>query len=249
MNSNHICVFDFETGSTDPRKTQPIQFAAIMIDGRKLEIIPDSIFTSYIKPIEESKCEEYGLDPVGEDALKVNKITPEQLLLAPPINVVWPEFINYLNQYNSKKTKWTAPCRAGFNINRFDNLIIERICGGNKQFSECKKEPYKLGPWDDKRNESTLFDPRWIIDLRDIVAYWMENNADIENINFDALRDFFGISKLGAHNAVGDVTSIGLLLIRFLKLSRRTRINFKSGFEEENKILEQILAERNNAKN
>lgn len=245
MNSNNICVFDFETGSTDPRKTQPLQLAAIMIDGRKLEIIPNSIFASYIKPIEESKCEEYGLDSVEEGALKVNKITLEQLSVAPPIDVVWPEFINYVNQYNTKKNKWTAPCRAGFNIDRFDNVIIERICGGNKQFNiECKKEPYKLGPWDDKRNESTLFDPRWIIDLRDIVAYWMENNPDIENINFDALRDFFGISKLGAHNAVGDVVITALLLIRFLKLSRRTRINFKSGFEEENKILEQILSER-----
>ena len=41
MPSAHdIIVFDFETGSRDPQKTQPTQIAAVAIHGRKLTVQP-----------------------------------------------------------------------------------------------------------------------------------------------------------------------------------------------------------------
>jgi DNA polymerase III epsilon subunit-like protein len=43
-NFQKICVFDLETDGTNPDKCSPVQIAAIMVDPRKLEIVPDSEF-------------------------------------------------------------------------------------------------------------------------------------------------------------------------------------------------------------
>ena len=51
MNYMDIIVFDFETGSRDPLKTQPIQIAAVAIHGRKLTVQPEGYFESLIKPL------------------------------------------------------------------------------------------------------------------------------------------------------------------------------------------------------
>jgi DNA polymerase III epsilon subunit-like protein len=245
MNYNNIIVMDYETTSRFPRKTQPIQLAAVAIDGRKLEIIPDSIFQSYIKPIPDNQVKEYGLDITQEEALNVNKITRETLEKAPSLDVVWPQFTDYVNQFNPKKTKYTSPICAGYNIDRFDCMITERICGGQKRFTECEKEPYKLGPWNEDSEEQKLFHPRDTIDVMKWIWFWTENNPDVNSISFDNMRNFFGITKSGAHNAISDTLSVALLLIRFLKLERRLKINFQTGFTEENKILEIYMKEYN----
>ena len=44
MNYKDIIVFDFETGSRNPEKTQPVQIAAVAIHGRKLTIQPAGYF-------------------------------------------------------------------------------------------------------------------------------------------------------------------------------------------------------------
>lgn len=237
MNYNTILVVDFETGSRNPRTTQPIQLASVAIDGRKLEIIPNSIFQSYIRPYLMS-CNEYGLDSLQEEALNVNKITMEQLINAPTIEVVWPQFCDYVNQYNSKKNKFTAPIFAGYNSFRFDEIIINRICGGQKNYSQCEKEPYKLGPWDE---EQKLFHPRDSIDIMKYVWLFTENNQDVKSISFDSVREMFGITKTAAHNAISDVISCAFLLIRFLKLARRINLRPKHCFDEENKQIEEMM--------
>ena len=38
MNYRDIIVFDFETGSRNPDKTQPVQIAAVAIHGRNLTL-------------------------------------------------------------------------------------------------------------------------------------------------------------------------------------------------------------------
>ena len=43
MNYRDIIVFDFETGSRNPSKTQPTQIAAMAIHGRKLTVQPGNI--------------------------------------------------------------------------------------------------------------------------------------------------------------------------------------------------------------
>uniref|UniRef100_A0A6M3IMH1 Putative exonuclease n=1 Tax=viral metagenome TaxID=1070528 RepID=A0A6M3IMH1_9ZZZZ len=134
MNFSTYIVYDFESSSANCNRCQPIQLAAIPIHSRKLEIIEDP-FCSYIRPIfDKEECDKYNLDPLSEEALQVNKIKVEEdLIHAPPIRVVWDQFCSYIDQYNYKKTKWTAPVAVTYNGIRFDDIIIDRIAGGNNR--------------------------------------------------------------------------------------------------------------------
>ena len=90
MNYRDIIVFDFETGSRNPHKTQPTQIAAIALHGRKLTIQPNGIFNSEIRPIlDDKKAIEAGFDPVEEEALKITGKTREALAKAPLPKTVW----------------------------------------------------------------------------------------------------------------------------------------------------------------
>lgn len=234
-----------ETGSRSPYKTQLLQLCAVMIDSRKLEVVPNSIFKTYVRPIPDQECEEYGLDKVEDEALQVNHITRDILDNAPAINVIWPQFINYVNQYNKKKTIWTAPVLAGYNSNKFDDIILDRICGGNKRYNQCKKEPYALGPWDDEQNKNKLFHPRDNLDIMKLLFYWFENDKNVNSYALDIMREKFGINKEGAHNAVVDTLQEAHLLIKFLKLARyiheRMEEKFNNCFDQENKIIAELV--------
>ncbi len=92
------------------------------------------IFCSLIKPIfDADECAKYNLDPITDEALEKNKIKREDLETAPSLKLVWSQFCDFVNQYNYRKTKWTAPVRAGYNIVRFDDIIIDRIAGGQNR--------------------------------------------------------------------------------------------------------------------
>ena len=59
MANRDFIVFDFETGSRNPNKTQPTQIAAIALDGRNLAM--KGSFNSEIKPIlDDDKAIEIG---------------------------------------------------------------------------------------------------------------------------------------------------------------------------------------------
>jgi DNA polymerase III epsilon subunit-like protein len=256
MNYNNFCFLDFETTSVNPYKCQPIQLAATIIDSRKLEILEDSLFTSFISPIwDEEKCIKHGLDPVTEEVLKITGITKEQLLDAPPLRSVWEQFVQYVNKYNPKKSKWGSTIKAGMNIDKYDNIIVDRICGGNFRFARnqldlllergiiekeivkavSQLDLYGFGPWDKDRGEETLFYPRDSIDLMRIIWMWTENRMDIKKISMDAVREWLGISKAGAHNAAKDVMDGAKVLIKFLKLHRNfgPRVKFKGSCADE----------------
>ena len=84
MNYKDIIVFDFETGSRNPEKTQPIQIAAVAIHGRKLTVQPDGYFESLMRPIlDDEEAIKMGLDPIEDEALAVNGKTREELAKAP----------------------------------------------------------------------------------------------------------------------------------------------------------------------
>ena len=85
MPSAHdIIVFDFETGSRDPQKTQPTQIAAVAIHGRKLTVQPKGYFNSEIRPIlDDDKAIEMGLDPIEDEALAITRKTRANLKKAP----------------------------------------------------------------------------------------------------------------------------------------------------------------------
>jgi DNA polymerase-3 subunit epsilon len=225
LNHNTIIFLDFETGSRNASKTQPIQLAAVAIHSRRLEIIEGSEFNSLIRPYSDEEAEKLGLDKIEDEALKVNGKTREEIEKAPSPKVVWGKFTDYVNSYNYKKNKWTAPVLAGFNNNGFDDIIIDRLCG---------REPYKFGPYDTTYCKQSLFHPIHNIDLMKMVFSWFENNQELKSFSMDNLRDYLGMSKDNAHDALQDVKDGANVLIRFLKLHRlyATKVRFKNAFAQ-----------------
>ncbi len=218
INTRPICFLDFETGSLNPNTTQPLELAAVMIDPRKLEIIPDSLFHAKIKPVDDDIAIAKELDTVQKTALAVNHITLEELQDCPSEEEVWHSFVKYIYQWNPSKNNFNAPLASGFNINNFDMKIVNRLC-----------EWY--GPWDKKREQQRLFNPMQIIDLRDITWLINENNPEIERNSFDALRAWLGLSADGSHSAQVDVMQGAELLCRLMKWIRTcaAKTDFKRG--------------------
>ena len=129
MNYRDYLIYDFETTSANPYTTQPVQIAAIVVHGRKLEIKRDSEFQSLMKPeLNVKKCEKLGVDPLEDGAVAVHGKTADMLKKAPTIKAVWKNFIDYVNQYNFKGTNWSAPISVGYNIKGFDSIIVNRLC-------------------------------------------------------------------------------------------------------------------------
>lgn len=218
---NNIVVLDFETGSLNPYKTQPIQIAAIMIDINKLELIPGSEFNSEIKPVTESaELDKLGLDPIEDDALKVNRKEMESLLKAKSVDVVWNEFKAYLNNYRINKVATGCPIVCGFNNNRFDDIILKRL-------------GLKYGGFDKDKNEWTILHPKQNFDVWKYAWYWFES-SDLERLSLDELRKYLGISTEGAHDALVDVYDTAEIFVRFLKLSRHLneRIKFQGSCKD-----------------
>lgn len=227
INYNKICVFDFETDGTDPRICSPVQIAAVMIDPIQLSIIPGSEFNTNFKPetLEEDDSYIYTGDILDFHA-KV-KGTDKDAVLAewrgyPSQKTSWSLFVDYLEKYHcrgSKKSQFTAPIAAGYNIHRFDLPIIERL---SHKYDNLNKE-----------QRSNLFFMRDTLDLMNIVFLWFENNQDLKSYTLDNVRDYLGLSKDGAHDAVKDVKDTAEILIRFMKLHRRLsqKILFEGSFK------------------
>lgn len=207
INTKVIIFYDFETGSVDGDLTQPLELAAVAICPRKLEIIEDSLFHSMIKPLPDKKREKLGLSPITKEALDKNKIKLEELQSWPTEDIVCQNFAEYTYNWNIKKDSWNAVISAGFNIDEFDRKIINRWC-----------KTYKY--WDDKNNRQKLFNPIQSLDLKNLLWYINENNPEIEFNNMDAVRDWLGIPKEGAHRADKDVMDGAQVLCRCMKFIR-----------------------------
>jgi len=227
INYNKICVFDFETDGTNPSECSPVQIASVMIDPISLEIIPNSEFNIFFKPetLEQDPNYEYKTDILDFHA-KVRGCAKEdifqQWLKYPSQQQSWKMFTEYLMKYHtrsSKKSQFSAPIAAGYNIHRFDLKIIERL---SQKYGNVNKE-----------NSSNIFFTRDVLDIMNLVFYWFEQNNDLKSYSMDNLRDYLGISKDGAHDALKDVKDCAEILIRFLKLHRSTasRVKFKDSFK------------------
>ena len=226
INYNKICIFDFETDGIDPKACSPVQIAAIIIDPLKLEIVPNSEFNIFFKPETLANNEDYVYQTdILDFHAKVRGCKKEDILNQwkqyPSQEQSWKMFINYLDLYHSrtsKKSQFSAPIAAGYNIHRFDLHIIERL---SSKFGNLNKE-----------GRSSIFYPRDVVDIMNLVFYWFENNNDLKSYTLDSLRDYFGISKEGAHDALKDVKDCASILIRFMKLHRNlsNKIKFKDSF-------------------
>jgi DNA polymerase III epsilon subunit-like protein len=199
-------IFDTETGSRNPRKAQLTQIAAIALDGRNFAV--KGQFNSEIKPIfDDEKAISLGLDPVQDEALKITHKTREKLEQAPSINVVWPKFVKFVNQYNWKGDPFFAPIPVGFNIIGFDMIIIDRLC---KEY----------GPWDSEREQQKLFSKVYKIDIMDNVFAWTESDPSIKSISMDSLRERMCLSTENAHDALQDVKDEANIFIKLMKTHR-----------------------------
>lgn len=228
INYNKICVFDFETDGSDPKQCSPVQIAAVIVDPIKLEIIPNSEFNINFKPevLESNNEYQYTTDILDfhskvkgcskDDVLKEWKNYPKQ-------QQSWNMFVNYLDKYHSrssKKSQFSAPIAAGYNIHRFDLKIIDRL---SQKYGNTNKE-----------DTSDIFYPRDVVDVMNLVFFWFENNADLKSYAMDSLREYFGIDKDGAHDAIKDVKDTADIMIRFMKLHRNlsSKIKFKNSFQK-----------------
>jgi len=230
MLTKKICVFDLETDGSDPEVCSPVQISAVMIDPFKLEIIENSEFNVFCKPelMENDPKHEYKTDILDFHA-RVRGCSKEQIYKQwseyPSQAMTWGLFTNYLEQYHcgnrKKKSIFTAPIAAGYNIHRFDLKIIDRLC---KKYNTSNT-----------KDNSSVFYPRDVLDIMNLVFYWFES-LNLKNYTLDNMRDYFGISKDGAHDALKDVKDCAEILIRFIRLHRNLvkKIKFEGSFNENN---------------
>jgi DNA polymerase III epsilon subunit-like protein len=216
-----------ETDGSDPYSCSPVQLAAIMVDPTRLEIIKDSEFNINLKPekLEDIVDNPYTDSDILDWHAKVRGSSPEQILSEwktyPAQNKSWETFINYLDKYHSRSTRksmFSAPVAAGYNIFRFDLKITERL---SKKYDNVTND-----------GTSSIFYPRDTIDVMNLIFYWFEGSKEIKNLTMDSLRGYLGISTAGSHDALKDVKDTAEILIRFLKLHRKLfeKIKFKDSF-------------------
>ena len=135
-NFQKICVFDLETDGINPEKCSPVQIAAVIVDPLKLQIVPDSEFNINIKPEALITNPEY--DYADSDVLdfhaKVRGYYKQDVLKEwnsyQKQDHGWKMFTSYLDMYHTRserKSCFSAPIAAGYNINRFDLKITERL--------------------------------------------------------------------------------------------------------------------------
>lgn len=218
MANRDFVVFDFETGSRNPHKTQPTQLAAIALDGRTLNM--KGQFNSEIKPIfDDEEARSLGLDPIEDEALKITKKTREQLAKAPSLKSVWTKFTKFVDQYNWKGDAFFNPIPVGFNILGFDMHIINRLC---KEF----------GPWDKDREQQKLFSKVYKFDIMDNIFAWTESDPSVRSISMDSLRERMGLSMDNAHDALQDVKDEANIFIKIMKTHRAVyqNMNFDKAF-------------------
>ena len=228
INYNKICVFDFETDGSDPSVCSPVQLAAVMVDPIKLDIIPNSDFNVTFKPevIEKDPEYEYTTDVVDFHA-KVSGCSKADIMERwrnnPSQEHSWKMFVDYLDKYHSRssrKSQFSAPIAAGYNIYRFDLPIMDRMA---VKYGNTNKE-----------GRNGIFFPRDVIDIINLMFYWFEQNGELKSYSLDSVRDYFGISKEGANDAIKDIKDSAEIMIRFMKLHRRlaNNIKFKDSFRE-----------------
>lgn len=233
---NFICVYDFETDGKIPEVCEPVQVAAAMINPITLEIVDDSYFCSYMRPkgIEDDGYFDIHKDTIAWHAMnytdnwdhltqKDRDVATQGIyntwLDAPEQKQVWGDFTTYLLKYNknqSRRSRFSAPIRAGMNVRRFDNVIADRLC---TRFGYLTKD-----------GEQKIFTPRDVIDIMELAFYWFENLPEPKAYNMLELRKFFGMSGEGAHDALIDVKDEAKMIQKFMRLLRKTaaKVQFKN---------------------
>lgn len=223
----HICVYDFETDSSDPKTCEPVQLAACILNKMTLQVMDGSEFCTDMRP---SDIDEENYYKEHEETIKWHAgnygCAPEEIFNkwkeATNQKEAWKLFVNHLLKYNtnqSKKTWWTAPIRGGCNIREFDNIIIQRL---SEKYGNVSTS-----------GETNLFYPRDVIDIKEVAFYWFESCEEPKAYNMDTLRPFFNIPGEQAHDAMKDIQDEAWMIARFIGLFRNQtrKIKFKGAYK------------------
>ncbi len=211
MLRNNIVCFDFETSSADYLTTQILSIGAVAMNPRTYEIIEQSEFYSLVKPDDP--------DAVEQGALDVNKLTMEEIMNAPPADVIWNKFANYLSRYRTQGNSWGNPIPAGYNIVGFDIPIAERYAARFGQMSAGKQN---------------IFHPRDRLDVIHDCLRWTFSTGVINSLKLDDIRDYLGMSKEGAHNSLCDAQDTAAILQRFMGVYKNLgpKLKLKNAFQK-----------------
>lgn len=211
INNNYILCFDFETTGLDTKTCEPLEIGCLVIDPKTYKLLPDR-FLSDIAPSEGTVIE--------PKALEVNGFTMDRIKAAPPQDIVWKQFQQFVSKYNVKGFNG-APIALGANIKAYDLPIADRLC-----------QKYGMV---DKEGKSKLFNKRYIHDIYEILFPWLESKDEPSSYGMDVLRDYFGLSRHKAHTALKDCEDVYKIYERFMMFMRNLsrRYNFKDAFKNE----------------
>jgi DNA polymerase III epsilon subunit-like protein len=153
---------------------------------------------------------------------------------APLPEQVWEGFARFVRQFNlgGKNDGFCSPIPAGFNINNYDRVIVDRLCEEHKILR--------------KDGRQAIFNGRLSFDVMQMASEWFWWSKEPKSISLDNLRLFFGISKEGGHDALKDVKDTGDILIKFLGLTEDMgkRVKFVDCFGENPHLIGQKPSEK-----
>ena len=197
-----------------------MQLAAVALNPRTLEYNDTDTFCSFIRP---ESFEEIPHDNTLWHCNQRN-ITEQEWMKtleeAPEVQNVWKDFCNFVSRYNPSGGYFKRPIACGYNIKNYDMIIVDRLC-------------QRFGPYSKKEQRQLVFNGFRIMDLMDYAFLWFESSSDIKNFKLETLRDYFGMSQEGAHDALEDVEDTAAILIRFMNLHRRLleKVQFKGSMK------------------
>ncbi len=107
-----LIIVDLETTSADPLRAEILEIGAVTMDGRT--------FSSLVNP---GFKEPGDLDPYQE-ALAVNRLTPEKIITAPRASQVMDAVQKWIRDISDRQD---VVIMGGWNSSRYDSVILDRF--------------------------------------------------------------------------------------------------------------------------
>lgn len=203
----NLIVFDLETTSPIPSECEVLEIGSLAINPYNLTI--EGEFHSLVKP--EECLDENGKVVLNPKITELTGIKGEDLDEAPSAQLVFKNWVSWINKYNPSKnnSNYKAPIACGWNVKNFDLPIVDRY---------FRKFKY----WDEKKNWRKPFNPIFAFDAMDFMWWLLRNNADLNSISQPTVLEYMGIDKgevkEKAHGALWDAQQTTRIVIKLLKL-------------------------------
>lgn len=238
-NKCDFAVIDFETNGLGDGK-QPVEFACVIIDGHKLTLKEQGVFSSLCAIIPDDEVDSYGLDKTDVRALAANNLTLEQVNAAPPLKKIWSDFESFMQYHNPSGSMYNNPILVVHNKD-FDEPLLDNIKLGlhrgryilpQKPLAKSKvkamdekelrqyiasmsplKEPWKF-------SGRKIFHPTFKIDTLQNCFNWFSFQREPQRMNQVAICEFLGLDTSGAHGALFDTLTTAEIMVRMLKIQR-----------------------------